>query len=138
MKNGFAEKSKTSHGCLPAATGRDYAACSERIVDNRGKVSCETSYYISSLDVAPEQLMKIAREHWKIESMHWMLDVIFSEDDRRFSTENAHKMLNSMRKYALAVHKNFLSVTKKKSSMKSNMLACLLNHNLFLKLLEFL
>jgi len=103
----------------------------ERIVDNRRKVSCETSYYISSLDAAPEQLMKIAREHR-------MLDVIFSEDARCFSIENAHKTLNSMRKYALAVHKNFLSATKKKSSMKSNMLACLLDHNRFLKLLEFL
>lgn len=32
--------------------------------------------------------MMIAREHWKIESMHWMLDVTFSEDDCRFFDEN--------------------------------------------------
>ncbi len=110
----------------------------ERMVDKRGEVSCETSYYISSLDAEPEQLMMIAREHWKIESMHWMLDVTFSEDDRRFLSENAHKTLNVMRKYALSVHKNFLSATKKSSSIKSNMLSCLLDRNRFLKLLEFL
>ncbi len=80
----------------------------------------------------------IAREHWKIESMHWMLDVTFSEDDRRFLSENAHKTLNVMRKYALSVHKNFLSATKTSSSIKSNMLSCLLDRNRFLKLLEFL
>ncbi len=110
----------------------------ERIVDKHGEVSRETSYYISSLDAEPEQLMMFAREHWKIESLHWMLDVTFSEDDRHFLSESAHKTLNAMRKYALAVHKNFLSVTKKRSSIKSNMLSCLLDHNRFLKLLEFL
>lgn len=110
----------------------------ERVVDKRGDVSCETSYYISSMDAAPEQLMKIAREHWKIESMHWMLDVTFSEDDCRILSENAHKTLNSLRKYALAIHKNFLSVTGKRSSIKSHMLSCLLDHDRFLKLLEFL
>ncbi len=110
----------------------------ERIVDKRGEVSRETSYYISSLDGEPKQLMMLVREHWKIEAMHWMLDVTFSEDDRHFLSENAHKTLNAMRKYALAVHKNFLSTTKKRSSIKSNMLSCLLDRNRFLKLLEFL
>jgi predicted transposase YbfD/YdcC len=110
----------------------------ERIVDKHGEMSRETSYYISSLDAEPEQLMTLAREHWKIESMHWMLDVTFSEDDRHFFSENAHKTLNIMRKYALAVHKNFLSAAKKRSSIKSNMFSCLLDRNRLLKLLEFL
>ncbi len=110
----------------------------ERIVDKRGEVSRETSYYISSLDAEPEQLMMLAREHWKIESMHWMLDVTFSEDERHFLSESVHKSLNALRKYALAVHKNFLSATKKKSSIKSNMLSCLLDRKCLLKLLEFL
>lgn len=69
--------------------------------------------------------------------MHWMLDVAFSEDDRHFP-KNSHKMLNAMRKYALAVHKNFLAVTKKGAAIKSNMFSCLLDHNRFLKLLGFL
>lgn len=110
----------------------------ERIVDKRGVVSHEISYYISSLDAKPELLMTFVREHWKLESMHWMLDVTFSEDDRRFLSENAHKTLNAMRKYALAVHKNFLSTTKKRASIKSNMLACLLDRIRLLHLLEFL
>jgi len=91
---------------------------------------------ITSMDISPEQLLQTVREHWKIESMHWMLDVDFSEDNCRFLSENALKSLNAMRKCALAIHKNFLAHTNKKSSIKANMLACLINQNFFMKLLE--
>lgn len=110
----------------------------ERIVDTRGKRTCETSYYISSLDTSGNCLMELAREHWKIESMHWLLDVTFSEDDCYFLSENAHKTMNALRKFALAVHKNFLAANHKKSSMKASMLSALLDSNLLLSILRFL
>lgn len=110
----------------------------ERITDARGHHSEETCYYISSLDAPPQRLMEIAREHWKIESLHWLLDVTFSEDNCRFLEENAHKTLNALRKYALFAHKHFLASTGKKTSLKANMLACLLNHNLLLQILKSL
>lgn len=110
----------------------------ERIVDVRGHMSKETNYYISSLDASPQRLMEIAREHWKIESMHWLLDVTFSEDNCRFLEENAHKTLNSLRKYALVVHKQFLAKSGKKTTIKASMLACLINRNLILQMLECL
>lgn len=107
----------------------------ERMVDARGRCSKETSYYITSLDAPAHRLMEIAREHWKIESMHWLLDVTFSEDSCRFLDENAHKTLNALRKFALTAHKHFLAASHKKSTIKANMLACLLNHDLLLSLL---
>lgn len=110
----------------------------ERVVRTKGTVNRETRFYISSLDVAPAKLMRMVREHWKIESLHWMLDVTFSEDHCRFLSENAHQTLNAMRKYALAIHKHFLNATGKKSSIKSNMLACLMNPARFSQLLEIL
>ena len=110
----------------------------ERIVETRGHLSQETSYYISSRDVSAKQLMELAREHWKIESMHWLLDVTFSEDDCHFLSDNAHKSMNALRKFALAVHKNFLAAHHKKSSIKANMLSALLNSDLLLDLLHFL
>ena len=110
----------------------------ERIVEARGRHSRETSYYISSRDACAKQLMALAREHWKIESMHWILDVTFSEDDCRFLSENAHKTMNALRKFALAVHKNFLADHHKKASIKASMLSALLDSNLLLKLLHFL
>lgn len=118
--------------------GLQSAFCIERIIQTNKKESRETSYYITSLDASAEQLMWIVREHWKVESMHWMLDVTFSEDDCRFLSENAHKTLNAMRKCALAVHRRFLTEKGLHSSIKSNMLACLLNPSLFSSLLEFL
>lgn len=110
----------------------------ERIVEVRGHHSRETSYYISSCDHSPKQLMALAREHWKIESMHWLLDVTFSEDDCRFLSENAHETMNALRKFALAVHKNFLTVHHKRSSVKAHMLSALLDSSLLLSILRFL
>lgn len=110
----------------------------ERIVEVRGRHSRETSYYISSRDAFAKQLMELAQEHWKIESMHWILDVTFSEDDCRFLSENAHKSMIVLRKFALAVHKNFLALHHKKSSIKAHMLSTLLDPNLLLAFLRFL
>ena len=110
----------------------------KRIVEDHGHHSEETSYYISSRDACPRSLMDLAREHWKIESMHWLLDVTFSEDSCRFLSENAHKTLNSLRKFALAVHKHFLSDAHKKSSLKSSMLSALLRTDYLYDLLWFL
>ena len=109
-----------------------------RCVEVRGHSSHEISYYISSRDDSPEQLMTLAREHWKIESMHWLLDVTFSEDDCRLLSDNAHRTMNALRKFALAVHKNFLAACHKKSSIKANMLSALLDSELLLSILLFL
>lgn len=107
----------------------------ERTVEQKGKQSQETSYYITSLDTSAKELLEIVREHWKIESLHWMLDVTFSEDKSRFISEDANKTINSFRKYALAVHKNFLSITGEKMTIKASMLACLMDLSRLCKLL---
>lgn len=109
-----------------------------RIVDVRGQHSEETSYYISSLDASAKELSKIVREHWKIESMHWLLDVTFSEDSSQFLSENAQKTMNSLRKFALAVHKRFLATSGKKRSLKANMLAALISPKFLLDIIDFL
>ncbi len=70
--------------------------------------------------------------------MHWMLDVVFSEDASKFLSENAHKTLNMMRKYALAIHKNFLMKSNDRSTIKSSMLSCLINLDRMRQLLESL
>ncbi|MDR0606284.1 MAG: ISAs1 family transposase, partial [Bacteroidales bacterium] len=62
------------------------------------QTTMETSYYISSLDETPEKLLQTVREHWKIESMHWLLDVVFSEDECRLKNYEGQKTLNSFRK----------------------------------------
>ena len=86
----------------------------------------ETRLYISDLDAPAEKLLRIAREHWKIESFHWMPDVVFSEDACRVLSENGHKTLNAFRKLALLIHKRFIAKHLKKSSVKTRLLSCLL------------
>lgn len=100
------------------------------------KISEETSYYITSLDVPAEKLLEIVREHWKIESMHWQLDVVFGEDDCRIFSKNGQENMNIFRKYALAMHKNYIARNKCKVSMKNNMLKCLLNQKLLLDVIK--
>jgi len=96
----------------------------------------EMSYYFSSLETTPKRFLEIVREHWQIEVMHWMLDVVFDEDECRFMSENAQKSLNSLRKFALALHKNFKDKTNSKKAISQNMFACLLNDNLLLQILS--
>ncbi len=96
---------------------------------NRG-TSDETGYYITSKDTDAKELLHICREHWKIESMHWLLDVTFSEDECSIISENGQKTLNSLRKLALLLHKRYLAKQLKKCSIKANLLKCLMNSQL--------
>ena len=108
----------------------------KRITETRKGISEETRYFISSLNESAEKLLKISREHWKIESLHWMLDVVFSEDECRILSENGHKTLNSFRKLALLIHKRFITEHQKKSTVKAHLLSCLLNETLFHQICE--
>jgi len=101
-----------------------------RTTQTRSGRSEETRYYISSLDSPAEKLLGVSREHWKIESLHWMLDVVFSEDDCKVLSDNGHKTLNVFRKLALLIHKRFITKHGKKSSVKAHLLSALLDQSL--------
>ena len=61
---------------------------SVRIV--KGKTTIETRYYISSLLNNARKFGESVRSHWGIEnSLHWVLDVGFREDDCRIRKDNA-------------------------------------------------
>ena len=74
-----------------------------------------------------EELLSIVREHWKIESMHRILDVVFSEDECGILSENGHKTLNILRKLAILLHKQFIPKLKRKISIKESLLNCLMS-----------
>jgi len=109
-----------------------------RIVTSKGKTTDETSYYITSTDTSPEELLRIVREHWKIESLHWLLDVTFSEDECRILSENGHKTLNIFRKIALMLHKRFIASLSRKISVKASLLNCLMDDMHLCRLFECL
>lgn len=103
--------------------------CIKREVEKKGKKTEEKSYYITSLTEKPEKLMKYVRNHWKIESMHWMLDVDFKEDNCPIQSENTQKILNMLRKLAIKLHSDYIEKTKpKRKTIISSIRNCLTNN----------
>lgn len=101
----------------------------QRKVTKDNKTTTEVNFYLSSLESTPERFLEIVRKHWRIESMHWQLDMTFNEDNCRILSENGQKSLNMFRKIALAFHKNYKEQTGHKKSIKKYTLSCLLNND---------
>jgi predicted transposase YbfD/YdcC len=56
----------------------------------RGDVKTVRKFYIASLDREPEEMARLIRNHWQIENnLHWVLDVIFRQDECRIRKGNA-------------------------------------------------
>lgn len=68
--------------------------------ERRGKVSEETRYFISSAALSPERAAEAIRGHWGIESMHWVLDVIFKEDLSRLRRGHGARNMALVRRFA--------------------------------------
>ena len=67
-----------------------------------GKTTVETRYFISSLSNNAKELANCVRSHWGIEnSLHWVLDVAFREDDCRIRKDNAPENFAVLRQIAI-------------------------------------
>lgn len=65
------------------------------------KTSVEVRYYLSSLPVGAARLAHAVRTHWGIENRcHWVLDVVFREDDSRLRTGHAAENFALLRRLA--------------------------------------
>jgi predicted transposase YbfD/YdcC len=76
----------------------------------------ESRYYICSRVASAADLLAATRAHWGIENnVHWVLDVVFAEDDSRARMGHAQQNLASMRRIAI----NMLNQEKtRKDSLK--------------------
>jgi predicted transposase YbfD/YdcC len=81
----------------------------------KGKIETESRYYISSLRSSPKALLHAVRKHWEIENkLHWILDVVFNDDQSRIRKGNAPRNIAIVKKTVL----NLLQITKKEKDLK--------------------
>lgn len=98
------------------------------------KIERETAYYITSLDADAEQLLNATRYHWAVEnSLHWVLDVIFREDEARIRLGHAAHNMAILRQLALNILKkpNFkesIRRRRKKAALDTTYLEKILDH----------
>ena len=100
-------------------------------VEEKGVVREETRYFITSLtDV--KTFAKAVRAHWGIEnSLHWVLDVAFREDNCRMRKDNSGENFAVIRHIAV----NLLKQDKSKLSMKAKRHKCAYSDSFLYKIL---
>ena len=91
----------------------------KKSLEKAGEKQTELRYFISSLPEGIETMSRAVRGHWSIESMHWHLDVTFSEDANTTIDRTAAQNHNIMRKWCLSILKMAeLSTRMKRLSMR--------------------
>ncbi len=100
----------------------------------KDQASQEKRYYLSSLTVDAVRFAEAVRGHWSIEnSLHWILDVVFREDDSRVRVGHAAENLALIRRVAL----NMLQQEKTlKRGVKTKRLKAALDERYLLKVLN--
>lgn len=102
----------------------------------KGKLSRQTHYYISSLDRrhTARQIAGWVRGHWSVEnSLHWQLDVSFSEDRRRLRIGNAAENFSRLCRLALNLLRRD---TTRKLGIAGKRKACDRNNDYLLHVLQ--
>ncbi len=83
--------------------------------ETNGKAETETRFYITSLTLLANAVGPMIRSHWMVENgLHWVLDMIFRDDECRVRTDNAPFNLAIVKHIAL----NVLRTGKAKDSLR--------------------
>lgn len=88
-----------------------------------GRETDEVRYYILSRYLSGKRFSEAVRGHWGIESLHWVLDVTFREDDSRTRERTLGNNLSWLRRFAVTLLKRHPI----KDSIRGKMIRCLMN-----------
>ncbi len=88
------------------------------LIERDGKQTSEVRYYISSRPPRVKEFATSTRKHWGIESMHWILDVIFNEDASRIRNGDGSENFGFLRKFVLSLLKRDTSQGSLKGKRK--------------------
>lgn len=87
---------------------------------NDGEESHAVTFFITSLPPRVKRIARHVRGHWGVEnSLHWVLDVTFGEDDSRIRKDNSPEIAGIFRRLALSVLQQDTSI---KSSIRGKRL----------------
>lgn len=94
-----------------------------RTSTEKGNISTDIRYFISSIGNDMELFAKAVRQHWGVEAMHWNLDVTFREDEMRSRKDYLPENLAMLKRIAFNMIKKETSI--KKSMNVKRQKACL-------------
>ena len=83
--------------------------------ERRGKITEETRYFIASAKLGAKRAAEAVRAHWGIESLHWVLDVVFKEDLSRLRRGHGARNMALVRRLAF----NLVRAGRGKKSIKT-------------------
>ena len=83
--------------------------------EHHDRCTFDTRYFISSAPLNIERIAGAVRGHWGVESMHWLLDVAFSDDQSRYRTGHGAKNMAIVRRFALGL----VRANKRNGSVKT-------------------
>lgn len=86
--------------------------------DEQGERRLEIRYYILSRPAKVKEFAQSVRSHWSIESMHWILDVVFSEDHSRLRNGHSAENYSFLRKFVISLLKQDTSPGSLKGKRK--------------------
>ncbi len=79
------------------------------------KIERETRFYITSLALIATLIGPLIRDHWAIENgLHWVLDMVFRDDECRLRTDHAPANFTTLKHTAL----NLIRRAKSKDSIR--------------------
>jgi predicted transposase YbfD/YdcC len=88
----------------------------ESIREINDKIERETRFYVTSLVLLADQLGPIIRSHWAVEnSLHWVMDMIFRDDECRVRTDHAPANFTTLKHMAT----NLLRRVPSKDSLRA-------------------
>jgi predicted transposase YbfD/YdcC len=97
-----------------------------------GSETDETRYYILSRYLSGKRFSEAVRGHWAIESMHWVLDVNFREDDSRTRERTLGNNLSWLRRFAVGLLKRH----PHEDSLRGKMIRCMMNTDFLTEVLN--
>ena len=93
----------------------------------------DTRYYVSSASLTAHAAAQAVRGHWGIENrLHWVLDVVFKEDQSRLRTGHGARNMAVVRHFAInlvraATDKKSIKLRRKIAGWADDYLASILN-----------